>query len=171
MRKNLFILVFAISASIVVIGCQEKRGCTDSYSDNYDPEATQDDDTCVPTRDKFVGEYYANGTIEDDPGILIAYEQIGVNIVDSTAVGQDGLIIGISNFDVPVNALSAVVSGTYNFNVIRQSLGVYTYWGSGNINGRVMEMNMTRTEEITLPDLTTTLDTIYLNLYAIKEPE
>jgi hypothetical protein len=171
MKKNLFILVLALTASMITIGCQEKRGCTDSYSDNYDPEATQDDDTCVPTRDKFVGEYYANGTIEDDPGVLIAYEQIGVNIVDSTAVGQDGLIIGISNFDVPVNALSAKVNATYNFQVIRQSLGVFTYWGSGNINGRVMEMNLTRTEEITLPDLTTTLDTIYLNLYAIKELE
>ena len=51
-----------------------------------------------------------------------------------------------------------------------QSLGAYTYWGSGNINGRVMEINMTRTEEIEGPNGTYT-ETIGLNLYAIKEIE
>lgn len=171
MNKSLYIFLIGIVCTAVTIGCQEKRGCTDAYSDNYDPDATQDDDTCVPTREKFVGEYEANGTIEIGPDTLVPYQQVGLNIVDSTAVGPSDLIIGVSNFDVPVNALSAQVASTYRFTVIRQSLGVYTYWGEGNINGRVLEIHMTRTEEVTLPDATTVLDTIKLNLYAIKELE
>lgn len=170
--RNIAQLLTVIGLAFVVsYGCQEKRGCTDAYADNYDPEATQDDDTCIPTRAKFVGVFDANGTIEIGQDTLVPYENVGLNIVDSTAVGQDGLIIGISNFDVPVNALSARVISTYRFSVIPQSLGVYTYWGEGNINGRVLELKMTRTEEITLPDATTVLDTIRLNLYAIKELE
>ena len=169
MRTNLYILLFSAIYAVAIIGCQEKRGCTDSYSDNYDPEATQDDDTCVPTRAKFVGEFDANGTILLGPDTLVPYENIGVNIVDSTAVGPTGLIIGISNFDAQLYALSATVVGTFNFNIGRQSLGDYTYWGDGNINGRVLEIQMTRTEKITLPDESFYYDTLGLNLYAIKE--
>lgn len=152
-------------------GCMKERGCTDVNSDNYDPEATQDDDTCVPTREKFLGDFEANGTIEIGQDTLIPYEQVGLNIVDSTAVGPTGMIVGISNFDVPVNALSAQVTSTYRFNVVRQTLGTYTYFGEGNINGRVLELKMTRLEEITLPDESVINDTIKLNLYAIKELE
>ena len=156
---------------VASVGCMEKRGCTDVNSDNFDSEATQDDDTCVPTREKFLGDFEANGTIEIGQDTLIPYEQVGLNIVDSTAVGPTGMIVGISNFDVPVNALSAQVTSTYKLNIVRQTLGTYTYFGEGNINGRVLELKMTRLEEITLPDASVVNDTIKLNLYAIKELE
>ncbi len=169
MRKNLFIISISILCLAVVVGCEKKRGCTDSFSDNFDPEAVQDDDTCIPTRDKFVGEYDGYGTIEIGPDTLVSYDQVGLNVVDSTAQGQDGLIIGISNFDAQLYALSATVTGTYNFMINYQELGDYAYWGDGNINGRVIELNMTRTEEITLPDESTYKDTIFLNLYGLQQ--
>ena len=37
-------------------GCATK-GCTDETADNYDADATEDDGTCVPARDKFLGSY------------------------------------------------------------------------------------------------------------------
>ncbi len=169
MRKNLFIISISILCLAVVVGCEKKRGCTDSFSDNFDPEAVQDDDTCIPTRDKFVGEYDGYGTIEIGPDTLVSYDQVGLNVVDSTAQGQDGLIIGISNFDAQLYALSATVTGTYNFMINYQELGDYAYWGDGNINGRVIELSMTRTEEITLPDESTYKDTIFLNLYGLQQ--
>ena len=153
----------------IIVGCDKKRGCTDVHSDNYDPEAVQDDDTCVPTRFKFVGEYDGYGTIEDDPDVLISYDQVEINVVDSTAVGPTGLIVGISNYDVPLVALSATVKSTYRFDVNYQEIGAYAYWGTGNINDRIIEFDMTRTEEITLPDMTTIKDTIFLNLYGLKQ--
>ena len=171
MSKNLFIFILSAFTMVASVGCMEKRGCTDVNSDNFDSEATQDDDTCVPTREKFLGDFEANGTIEIGQDTLIPYEQVGLNIVDSTAVGPTGMIVGISNFDVPVNALSAQVTSTYKLNIVRQTLGTYTYFGEGNINGRVLELKMTRLEEITLPDASVVNDTIKLNLYAIKELE
>lgn len=171
MRKNLFILSISILCLLVVVGCEKKRGCTNTFSDNYDPEATQDDDTCIPTRDKFVGVYDGYGTILVGPDTLVPYDQVGLNVVDSTAQGQDGLIIGISNFDAQLYALTATVTGTYNFLINYQELGVYGYWGDGNINGRVIELNMARTEEITLPDATIIKDTIFLNLYGLRQED
>jgi hypothetical protein len=170
-NKNLVIVLCCAVSVLIALGCQPKRGCTDAYADNYDPEAKQDDDTCVPTRDKFVGEFVANGTIEIGQDTLVPYEQIGLNIEDSTAQGPTQMIIGISNFDAQLYALRATVTSTYRFAVDRQTIGDYTYWGEGNINGRVLEMAMTRLEKITLPDETFYNDTIRLNLYAIKELE
>ncbi|MCF8278431.1 MAG: hypothetical protein K9J17_17015 [Flavobacteriales bacterium] len=169
MIKNLFLVLIAIATVLTAPSCQKKRGCTDNYSDNFDPDAKQDDDTCIPTRDKFLGQYEAYGTIETGQDTLVPYEQVAVNIEDSTATTNVGLIIGISNFDSQLYALRATVVGTYNFSVDRQQLGDFTYWGDGNINGRVMEMKMTRLEKITLPDETFYNDTLYLNLYAIQQ--
>ncbi len=169
--KSLTLISIGFICLAVIVGCDKKRGCTDPFSDNYDPEAVQDDDTCVKTRLKFVGEYDGYGTIETGQDTLVSYDQIGINIVDSTAVGQDGLIIGISNFDAQLYALSATVTSTYGLTINFQQIGVYSYWGEGNINGRVLELNMTRTEEITLPDESTYLDTLFLNLYGLQELE
>ncbi|MFT4981060.1 MAG: hypothetical protein ACI9UR_000907 [Bacteroidia bacterium] len=171
MKKNLFILVFGLIGVVLVSSCNKKRGCTNPTADNYDSEAVEDDDTCIPTRFKFIGTYDGYGTIEDEPNVLVSYDQVGVTITDETEDDQLKFIIGYSNFDVPVNTLDCVLNGTYDFNINRQPIGVYTYWGSGNINGRVLEIQMTRTEEITLPDLTTTLDTIFMNLYGLKDIE
>jgi hypothetical protein len=68
MRKKLLPIGLLLCGSVFIqYGCGEIRGCTDSYSDNYDAEATEDDDTCVPTRFKFVGEYDAHGTTYSHP--------------------------------------------------------------------------------------------------------
>lgn len=171
MKKNLFILIFSLFAAVLVSSCDKKRGCTDPNADNFDSEAVDDDDTCVPTREKFVGEFDSYGTIEAETGVLISYDQIAVDIVDSTEANPQKFIMGYSNFDVVVNTLDCDLAGTYDFNINRQEIGVYAYWGSGNINGRVLEIEMTRTEEITQPDMTILIDTIFLNLYGLKEIE
>lgn len=171
MRKNFYLIYILIASVAISVGCQKPRGCTDPYSDNYDPDAKQDDDTCIPTRDKFLGQYLANGTIEIGEDTLVPYEQVGINIEDSTAIGNTGLIIGVSDFDQPLYALRATVNSTYKFSVDRQTIGNYTFYGDGLVNGRVLEMHYTRLELITRPDETTYNDTIRLNLYAIKELE
>lgn len=38
-------------------GCSEEVGCTDRRADNYNPDATRDDGTCINARDKFLGVY------------------------------------------------------------------------------------------------------------------
>jgi hypothetical protein len=171
MKTNLILAVFAFLLVGVSTGCDPKRGCTDNLADNFDPEAKQDDDTCVPTREKFVGEYEANGTILVGPDTLVPYDQVYVNVVDSTANLATELIIGISNFDQPLYPLTATVVGKYDLGINRQTIGVFTYYGVGNVNGRVLELGMTRLEKITLPDETFFYDTLILNLYGIEELE
>lgn len=171
MKTNLLIVLLGLLFLGVSTGCDPKRGCTSNLADNFDPEAKQDDDTCIPTREKFVGEYDANGTILIGPDTLVPYDQVYVNVVDTTANLATELIIGISNFDQPLYPLTATVVGKYDLGINRQTIGVFTYYGVGNVNGRVLELDMTRLEKITLPDESTYFDTIILNLYGIKELE
>jgi hypothetical protein len=171
MKKALLVLLFGAVIVAINTGCQKKRGCTDTYSDNFDPEAELDDDTCIPTRLKFVGEYDGHGTIEVDAGLLEAYDQVAVNVQDSTAFTPDGLVIGISDFDAQLYALSATVTGTYNLMINSQWLGDYNYSGTGSVSGRVLELDMTRIEKIEIAPEVFEYDTLYLNLYGIKELE
>lgn len=173
-RVAFFLFAFA-AAGLSFTGCIQKRGCTSSLADNFDPDATQDDDTCVPTRDKFVGVFESNATVEsvDDPGILVPYDDVFVNLEDSTATNDQELVMSVINLDpdYQILPLRATVSGQFSLNIPRQPIAEFEYWGDGNINGRVLEIDITRREEITLPDETITYDTLYFNIYGIKELE
>lgn len=171
MRKKLVICSMFVAVAALFSGCVEKRGCTDQYSDNYDPEATQDDDTCVPTRLKFVGNYEGRGTIETETDVLSSFDQVTISIEDSTAFDEDQLIMGISNFDAQLYALSAVTSGQYGLLIPNQSLGSFTYFGDGSISGRVLDVKMTRIEKIEIAPEEFEFDTLKLNLFGIKEIE
>lgn len=170
-KGNLLALLICVAAALTITSCVKKRGCTSSYADNYDPDATQDDDTCVPTRDKFVGTFESNGTIEgqDGPGLLTPYDDVWINIEDSTVNSQDGVVLSIVGLDptYQILPLDAVVSGTYSLNIISQPIDDITYYGGGNINGRVLELDITRIK--TNPD--ESKDTLFLNIYGLKELE
>lgn len=174
MRKSIapFALLLFCATS-VQFGCNPNRGCTDPYSDNFDPDAAEDDDTCVPTRMKFVGDYQANGTtygmVSVADTFLTSYEQIALSITDETAAQPDQLIIGLSNFDQPIYALTTLVVSQYKLNIISQTIGAFTYYGEANINGRVFEMDYTRVEKIEVAPDEFVFDTLYINLYGIQE--
>lgn len=161
------LLMFA--AAFVQTGCSEIRGCMDSYSDNYDPEATEDDDTCVPTRMKFVGDYDAHGNIIYRLDSMISADQVDLTITDETAESPDELILGVSNFDQPLYALNLLITSKYEFSIVNQSIGAFTFYGTGNINGRVLELNYTRIEEIEIEPDVFEYDTIQLSLYGLQE--
>jgi len=164
-------LLCTVMVATVAVGCQKKRGCTDAYADNFEPEAKQDDDTCIHKRLKFIGDYVCNGTLEIGPDTLIPQEQILINVTDSTVEGQDGLIITIQNFDRTEYPLRAIVTSTYGFTIPNQDVTGFYYNGSGEISGRVFTMNMTRIEEVLQPDDTYLNDTVLLHLYGLKELE
>jgi hypothetical protein len=172
-KANLLALALSVLAATMITSCVEKRGCTSTYADNYDPDATQDDDTCVPTRDKFVGQFEANGTIEIAPDTLVPYDDVWINIEDSTVASQDGMILKIVGIDptYQILPLDAVTSGMYSINIVNQTIDNITYYGDGLVNGRVLELNITRDEEVTLPDESVVIETTYLNIYGIKEIE
>lgn len=172
MTNKLFLLVpILVCVGLVHSGCDPNRGCTDPYSDNFDPEATEDDDTCIPTRLKFVGDYDCNGTSHVGDNVLTSYDQVGLNITDETANDPEQLILGITNFDEAIYALTLRVVSQYGLSIPNQTIGAYTYSGDGNINGRVLELQYRRIETIELEPEVFDYDTIYLNLYGIQELE
>ena len=153
------------------VSCQKERGCTDAYADNYDPEAKEDDDTCIHKRFKFIGDYDCNGTMEIGPDTLVPIADFLVNFTDSTTENQNDLIITIHNFDRTQYPLRATVTSMYNFSIPKQEVTGFYYSGSGEISGRVLSMHMTRIEEIQLPDESFVNDTVLLHLYGLKRLE
>lgn len=158
---------FFIVAAFLLVGsaCNEKRGCTDQYSDNYDPQASQDDDTCIPTTEKFEGEYKGQG--QDGAGNQ--YENITVCITDSTATEPLQILLYIENFDLPENTLDGRIEDTYDIVIDNQTIsGVdpFQYEGSGSLSGRVLTLELQRSwyDE----DLDTTF-ILTANFYALKE--
>lgn len=171
MNRSFYRFLLCVMIAGVAVGCQKKRGCTDAYADNYDPEAKEDDDTCIHKRLKFVGNYDCNGTMEIGQDTLVPQEQFLVNITDSTVQGEDGLIITIQDFDRTKYPVSATVTSMYNFSIQKQEVTGFYYDGSGEISGRVLTMNMTRIEEVLQPDESFINDTVLLHLYGLKRLE
>ena len=168
MNQSFYRLLLCVLISGVAVGCQKERGCTDAFADNYDPDAKQDDDTCIHKRLKFIGDFDCNGTLEIGQDTLVPQEDFLVQITDSTAQGEEGLIITITNFDRTEYPIRATVTSTYNFTIATQDVTGFFYSGTGEISGRVLTINMTRIEEIQLPDETFINDTVLLHLYGLK---
>lgn len=49
--------VFIAALIIVASSCNNFPGCTESTADNFDPNAKTDDSTCIPARDKMIGNF------------------------------------------------------------------------------------------------------------------
>ena len=99
---------------------------------------------------------------------MVPQEQFLVNITDSTAQGQEGLIITIYEFDRTAYPLSATVTSTYGFTIPTQDVTGFFYSGTGEISGRVLTMDMMRIEEVLQPDDSFIDDTVLLHLYGLK---
>ena len=49
--------LIAISLCVAASSCTPFRGCTERTADNFDLNAEEDDGTCIPSRDKMIGDY------------------------------------------------------------------------------------------------------------------
>ena len=71
---------------VAIGGCQPERGCTDPTADNYSVNAEKDDGTCVPARDKLIGDF--------------TYTKVYVDVRDTTEteiIGTGDLTISEAN--------------------------------------------------------------------------
>jgi len=165
------------SLPIVQTGCESKRGCTDKNSDNYNPEAEEDDDTCVPMRAKFLGDYDCNGEmdkgdpsggIQPNDSMDFSLEDITIN-VDSTTRPEPELIFGFSNVEGTQFPLTGVVVSKFDVDFPNQTLGDIVYFGNGHISGRVIDLHITRV--FLSPDINVTPnDTDLIHILGMKNP-
>ncbi len=152
-------------------GCTEKRGCTDVNSDNYEPSATQDDDTCIPTVQKFLGNYEGYGQ-NVAWGSDEAFENVKVFITDSTAQEPLELILYIENLDIPTNTLDALVIDKYEYEVPLQTISgsnTFQYIGRASISERVLRMELQRQEYDEADDTTYVNNYVFYALQVIEE--
>lgn len=63
--RTVFLLAAILATGIVLDSCTKIRGCTEKTADNYLVSAEEDDGTCIPSRDKLIGNYTYTRTWTD----------------------------------------------------------------------------------------------------------
>lgn len=54
---NRYSFLIPLSILVAIAGCRPERGCMDPTADNYSVNAEKDDGTCIPAREKLIGDY------------------------------------------------------------------------------------------------------------------
>jgi len=121
-------------------GCAQK-GCTDDTADNYDADATEDDGTCIPARDKFIGSYSVQEACNS------GNYTYNMTIVTSSAGDLKVIINNLGDFNTTINA-TATVNGT-NITLDNATYNNATLTGAGSINGSILTITYTITDNAT----------------------
>jgi hypothetical protein len=137
-----------ITFSGIGFGCKPE-GCTEPNSDNYDPEAETDNGECIPSRDKFMGNYNAAEVCPTGSFVYVA-------VIDTSLASDTTLLI--SNFADLNIAVRAEVFRS-DFTIPRQQFNISSdnvfVSGTGGIDGGQITINYTlerpaRTEGCTI---------------------
>jgi len=82
-----------------LLGCR-KEGCTQFGAENYDPDATVNDGSCILVRDKFLGSFEVNSNCFTD------------NYLRTIETTTDQHVVTISNMADTLGTVEAHVWGT-----------------------------------------------------------
>lgn len=122
-------IVAVVFIILVLHSCNTKEGCNAFGAENYDPEATIDDGSCIEVRDKFLGSFVVSSdcfaqsysrTIEitsdryvvsisdisDTLGSVNARVSMGNIIIDPQIIRNGITIDGAGVYDTTANAVS-----------------------------------------------------------------
>lgn len=75
-------------------------GCTDSEAENYNPDATESDNNCVYSRDKFIGNYEGSMIFENLGGLL-NQDTLAFTITPGIASDNE-VLVGVTIQSIPV---------------------------------------------------------------------
>lgn len=99
-------------------GSGEIVGCTDSAASNYNADATVSDNSCVYSRDQFIGNYQGSMTFENLGGLL-NQDSLAFTITPGIA-NANQVLVGVTIQSIPVFLSgmavgdSILVNDTYN---------------------------------------------------------
>ncbi len=132
--QSLILLLSLVAIASLTTGCKVE-GCTNINSDNYNPEATVDDGSCILAREKFIAQY---NVAESCPSGNFTF---AMNIVASTTAEDAVILNNLGDFG---SAINGTVSGSSitipNQNITIQGIAV-SINGSGSINGNLLIIN------------------------------
>jgi hypothetical protein len=80
MRTTTFSLLF-IGILLSVWACTPNRGCNELTADNFDQAAEEDDGTCIPSRDKMIGNFTYTRVWTD---VILEIDSLDVGTIDIT---------------------------------------------------------------------------------------
>ncbi len=125
------------------------EGCMDATSDNYDATATVDDGSCIPARDKFIAAYSCQEVCGPDNYTY------NMTIVSSNSGALKVIIQNLGDFSTQVDAL-ATVNGS-NITIDAASYNNVSFTGSGSLNGNVLTLTYTATDNASGQSITCTI--------------
>jgi hypothetical protein len=150
---GLVVVLFVGAATMT--GCKTE-GCTDPMSDNYDPDADENDGTCIPWRDKFLGTFSGTLGCDADPA------EDGTFQVTASGTSETGLVVTVGDYFFLAN-----VTDQFELTIPNQKVTIdateYDLSGSGLISGSNNEnLEMTYTFSIGMLSSTCTIDAVKL---------
>ncbi len=173
--KNTWLLVFL---SIIIIGvwaCTPHRGCMEITADNFDPSAEENDGTCIPSRDKMIGNFSYTRIWND---VIM-----GTDTLDAGTVAITEANTAANAFNMNFNGNLILKGSTTAFTIVLQQralqdtfLGQYynrTYSGNGMwLENDTVDFHLTIQTQVPMsdggnPPGVTTVPQVY-NYYCTK---
>lgn len=124
--RTVLLLVAVLTTCFVLDSCTKIRGCTEKTADNYSVAAEEDDGTCIPSRDKLIGNY--------------SYTRIWTDVIDGNDYFSFGTI-QITEANTAINAFntnfdgSVFLQGSVSADQLMFEMHsdlTYSYTGTGN---------------------------------------
>lgn len=135
--KQLFLYSIVSFLFFFTLQSCSKKGCTDETADNFDPDAIESSDNCIPARDKFIASY----SVQEQCGSNeFTYD---ITIITGTSGKLSVVINNLGDFNIPVNAN---VNGSL-IQIIEDTYGNKTISGQGELSGNVLVMGYVATDE------------------------
>jgi len=132
------LLIMFIGAGTLTLTSCTKKGCTTLESDNYDPDAKEDDGSCIPWRNKFIATY--NYTESCDG---FAPETYQLTITPSSS-NTANIIFSLTDGTGSIT-FSGTVTGETSLQIPNQTINVdgisVSVQGSGSITGNTLTLN------------------------------
>ncbi|MCB9186310.1 MAG: hypothetical protein H6601_06135 [Flavobacteriales bacterium] len=123
--NKLLLGVFWVSVGLTIYSCTPIRGCTEETADNFSINAEEDDGTCIPSRDKLIGNFTYTALWTD---VVTANDTIVLGTIQVTEANTAHNAFNM-NFDGSLFLQGSVAQNNIVFEY--HTFGTSTYTGTG----------------------------------------